>query len=104
MLFIDASEECVKDSNKNKLTDDNIQSIFDLFANRKDVAYKAKLVSCKDILANDSNLSVSSYVEKEDKREKIDIESLNAEIAEIAELNKEITSLSSELDEIVKGL
>ena len=101
VLFIDASEECVKDGNKNKLTDDNIQSIFDLFANRGDVAYKAKLVGCKDILANDSNISVSFYVEKEDKREKIDIDVLNAEIAE---LNKEITSLVSELDEIVKGL
>lgn len=100
VLFIDASEECVKDGNKNKLTDDNIQSVFDFFTNREDVEYKAKLVSCKDILANDSNLSVSSYVEKEDKRDKIDIEDLNAEIAE---LNKEITSLACELDEIVKG-
>lgn len=101
VLFIDASEECVKDGNKNKLTDDNIQTVFDYYVNRQDVDYKAKLIGCKDILANDSNLSVSSYVEKEDKREKIDIESLNAEIAV---LNKEITSLSCELDEIVKGL
>lgn len=101
VLFIDASEDFVKNGNKNKLTDENIQNVFDYYANREDVEYKAKLVSCKDILANDSNLSVSSYVEKEDKREKIDIEVLNAEIAS---LNKEITSLSCELDEIVKGL
>ena len=101
VLFIDASEEFMKNGNKNKLADNNIQAVFDYYANRKDVDYKAKLVSCKDILANDSNLSISSYVEKEDKREKIDIEALNAEIAE---LNKEITGLSCELDEIVKGL
>lgn len=101
VLFIDASEDFVKNGNKNKLTDENIQTVFDYYANREDVDYKAKLVSCQDILTNDSNLSVSSYVEKEDKREKIDIEVLNAEIAT---LNKEITSLSCELDEIVKGL
>lgn len=101
VLFIDASEEFMKNGNKNKLADNNIQAVFDYYANRKDVDYKAKLVSCKDILANDSNLSVSSYVEKEDRREKIDIEALNAEIAE---LSKEITGLSCELDEIVKGL
>lgn len=98
VLFIDASEECVKDGNKNKLSDDNIQHIFDFFANREDVDYKAKLVGCKDILANDSNLSVSSYVEKEDKREKIDIEVLNAEIAV---LKNEIHRLEDELDNII---
>lgn len=101
ILFIDASEECVKDGNKNKLTDDNIQAVFDYYVDRTDVSYKTKLVSCKDVLANDSNLSVSSYVEKEDKREKVDIEALNAEIAT---LNGEVFSLAQELDEIVKTL
>lgn len=101
ILFIDASEECVKDGNKNKLTDDNIQAVFDYYVDRTDVSYKTKLVSCKDVLANDSNLSVSSYVEKEDKREKVDIEALNAEIAT---LNGEVFNLAQELDEIVKTL
>lgn len=101
VLFIDASEDFVKNGNKNKLTDENIQTVFDYYANREDVEYKAKLVSCKDILANDSNLSVSSYVEKEDKREKIDIEVLNAEICSI---KVEIQKLSEELDNIINNL
>lgn len=101
VLFIDASEECVKDGNKNKLTDDNIQTVFSYYADRKDVEYKAKLVSCKDILANDCNLSVSSYVEQEDKREAIDIQQVNATLSElIAEGN----SLNAKIDSIIKEI
>ena len=99
VLFIDASEECVKDGNKNKLTDDNIQAVFSYYADRKDVEYKAKLVNCKDILANDCNLSVSSYVEQEDKREAIDINTVNATLSKlIAEGN----SLNAKIDSIIK--
>lgn len=101
VLFIDASEECVKDGNKNKLTDDNIQTVFSYYADRKDVEYKAKLVNCKDILANDSNLSVSSYVEQEDKREAIDIQQVNATLSKlIAEGN----SLNAKIDSIIKEI
>ena len=101
VLFIDASEEYVKDGNKNKLTDDNIQAVFSYYADRKDVEYKAKLVNCKDILANDSNLSVSSYVEQEDKREAIDIQQVNATLSElIAEGN----SLNAQIDSIIKEI
>ena len=101
VLFIDASEEYVKDGNKNKLTDDNIQTVFSYYADRKDVEYKAKLVSCKDLLANDCNLSVSSYVEQEDKREAIDIKTVNATLSQlIAEGN----SLNAKIDSIIKEI
>lgn len=101
VLFIDANEECVKDGNKNKLTDDNIQTVFSYYADRKDVEYKAKLVNCKDILANDCNLSVSSYVEQEDKREAIDIQQVNATLSKlIAEGN----SLNAKIDSIIKEI
>ena len=101
VLFIDASEEYVKDGNKNKLTDDNIQTVFSYYADRKDVEYKAKLVNCKDILANDCNLSVSSYVEQEDKREAINIKQVNVTLSElIAEGN----SLNAKIDSIIKEI
>lgn len=101
VLFIDASKEFVKKGNKNKLTEENQDNIFEAYAARKDVSYFAKLVSNDDILANDCNLSVSSYVEQEDTREVVDIEELNAEIAT---LNGKIISLAQELDEIVKTI
>lgn len=102
VLFINASAECVKVGNKNKLSSENIETIYKLYSNREDVDYKAKLVDCEAILKNDANLSVSSYVEKEDTREKIDIVALNARIAEIvaeqAVLRKAVDDIVAELE------
>ena len=101
VLFIDATSECVKAGNKNKLTAENIENITKLYFDRVDVDCKAKLVSIADVLANDANLSVSSYVEKEDTREKVDIIALNARIAEIVAEQK---ALRETVDAIVADL
>ena len=82
-LFIDASNECVKVTNNNKLTEDNIARIVEEFISRADVEYFSRSVPYKEIAENDYNLSVSTYVEAEDTREVIDIVKLNAEIEEI---------------------
>lgn len=101
-LFIDATNECVKVTNNNKLTDENINNIVDIFTKREDKEYVAKLVSNKEIEENDYNLSVSTYVEKEDTREKIDIVELNKEIEEIVSrenvLRDEINKIISEIE------
>ncbi len=101
ILFVDASEQCVKNGNKNKLAQENQDAIVNAYADRKEEQYFTKLVSIDDVLANDANLSVSSYVEKEDKREVIDIVALNAEIEA---LSNEVMSESIKLNEIIKGL
>lgn len=82
-LFIDATSECIKVTNNNKLTPENISRIVDTFAERKEIAHFSHLADITEITENDFNLSVSTYVEAEDTREKIDIQKLNAEIAEI---------------------
>lgn len=82
-LFIDASKECVKVTNNNKLTSKNIENILAAYEARKDKEYYAVVVTNDRIAENDYNLSVSSYVEQEDTREKIDIKVLNAEIEQI---------------------
>jgi type I restriction enzyme M protein len=103
VLFIDASAECIKDGNKNKLTDENIDTIFNTYMDRADVDYKSMLVNNKDILTNDCNLSVSSYVEPEDTREKINISEVNTTldglIAEGNELNEKIAAIIKEMEE-----
>ena len=75
----------------------------ELFKARKDEQYLAKLVKNDDILENDANLSVSSYVEQEDTREVIDIAEVNAKllslVAEGNELNKKIEAMVKELGE-----
>src|SRR5574344_508270 len=100
-LFIDASKECVKVTNSNKLTDNNLQHILDTFINRKDVQYVSKLVANDDIAKADYNLSISTYVEQEDTREKVDIAELNARIEKIVAHENE---LRAQIDEIIKAL
>ncbi len=97
-LFIDASEECIKVTNNNRLTTDNIDNIIKMFTDRQDVQYKAKLAKYDDIKDNDYNLSVSTYVEAKDTREVIDINALNAQIAEIVEREN---LLRAEIDKII---
>lgn len=102
ILFIDASNEFFKVPNNNKLTHENIANIVGAFANRADKEYFCKLVPYDDIKAQNYNLSVSTYVEQEDKREKIDIAKLNAEIKEIVAreqvLRDEIDKIISEIE------
>ena len=101
-LFIDATNYCVKVTNNNKLTDDNINDIVEIFTNREDKEHIAKLVSNEELSENDYNLSVSTYVEKEDTREQIDIVELNKEIDEIVvreqKLRDEIKKIISEIE------
>ncbi len=98
-LFIDASKECVKVTNSNKLTEENIDRILKVFTERKDkIEYVSRLVENSEIAENEYNLSVSSYVEAEDTREVIDIQLLNARIAEI--VAKENT-LRAQIDRII---
>jgi len=83
ILFIDASDECVKVTNNNKLTAENIDRIVALFTQRESEKYVSYLASHDEIKDNDYNLSVSTYVEAEDTREKIDIAKLNEDIRHI---------------------
>lgn len=101
VLFIDASEEFVHVGNLNNLSDENIEKIYSTYMERKEVEYFSKLVSNDEILENDVNLSVSSYVEKKDDREEIDIHKLNAEIKEIVAREQK---LREKIDAIVADL
>ena len=98
VLFIDATNECIKVTNNNKLTQDNIRRIVDTFAGREEIAHFAHLADYDEIAQNDYNLSVSTYVEAEDTREKIDIVKLNAEIREIV-VREQV--LRDEIDKII---
>lgn len=97
-LFIDASKECVKVTNSNKLTQENIVNIVSAYAEREDKQYFTRLVPNSEIAEQDYNLSISTYVEQEDTREKIDIVKLNAEIAEIVAREQ---VLRDEIDKII---
>lgn len=101
ILFLDASAECIKVTNSNKLTEDNIQNIENYWAERKNQKHIAKMVAIDDVAEQDYNLSVSTYVEQKDTREKVDIVQLNKEIAEIVRHENE---LRKAIDKIIADL
>ena len=101
ILFVDASEECVRNTNKNKLSDENINNIINLLRDRKSVENKAYLASYDEVKENDYNISVNSYLKVVTEDEKIDIKELNKQIKEIVE--KEY-AIRKELDKIVAEL
>ena len=102
-LFIDATAECDKVTNNNKLRENHIESILKMFIDRKDIDYKSKLVSNSTIAENEYNLTVSTYIEKEDIKPKVDIRALNKEIEEIVArenvLRAEIQKIIAEIGE-----
>lgn len=100
-LFIDASAEFVRANTKNKLDDGHRARILASFTTREDSQYFSRLVDNASIAENDYNLSVSSYVVKEDTREVINITTLNTDIARIVARQSE---LRTSIDAIVCDL
>ena len=92
----------IKVTNNNKLTDQNITNIVNEFTTRAEAAHFAHLASYDEIVQNDYNLSVSTYVEAEDTREFVDIVKLNAELKEIIAreqvLREEIDRIIAEIE------
>ena len=101
LLFIDATDEYIKVTNNNKLTEENKEHIVDVFTKRSEEEHFSYLASYDEVKENNYNLSVSTYVEPKDTREKIDIVKLNSEIEKI--VAREVT-LRREIDAIIKEI
>jgi len=101
ILFVDASEEFVRNTNKNKLSDENINNIVNLLKNRVSVENKTYLATYDEITGNDYNISVNSYLKTNTGKVEIDIEEVNKKLAEIVPRQQQIRS---ELEEIIREL
>ena len=101
VLFIDGSKEFLKATNNNRLEPKNIEHIVNAYNERKNSEHFVKLASYDLVKENNYNLSVSTYVVKEDTREIIDIEKLNSDIKDIV-LKEE--TLRKEIDRIIKEI
>ena len=101
--FIDASGEDFykKETNNNILNNEHIEKIMTMFDNKEEVAHVATSVPYDEIVKNEYNLSVSSYVEAKDNREVIDINELNSEIKMTV---AKIDQLRAEIDDIIEVL
>ncbi len=100
-LFIDATKQCRKVTNNNKLTEENINTILKYYTDRTHIDYVSELIANSEIANQDYNLSVSTYVEQEDTREVIDIKELNKNIVQIVEREN---ILRSEIDKIISEI
>lgn len=102
--FIDASgpDYFKRETNNNVLLDAHIKEIMEVFDSKANVDHFAKSVPFERIIANDYNLSVSSYVEAKDNREVVDIAQLNAElkttVSRIDQLRKEIDAIVAQIE------
>ena len=101
ILFVDASEEFVRNTNKNKLSDENINNIVNLLKDRVSVENKSYLATYDEIQRNDYNISVNSYLKTNTSEVEIDIEEVNKKLAEIVPKQQQIRS---ELEEIIREL
>ena len=102
-LFIDASRLFEHVGNKNKLMPEHIEKINETVQSRVEEQYFSHLVPIDQLGGeNKYNLSVSTWVEKEDTSEKIDIFELNERIEKIVarenELRAQIGAIVAELE------
>lgn len=100
--FIDASALFKKETNNNTLLDAHIEQIMAVFDSKANVDHFAQSISFEKVVANDYNLSVSSYIDAKDNREVVDIAKLNAElkttVARIDQLRKDIDAIVAEIE------
>ena len=101
VLFVDASNEFEKEGNKNYLRPMHQDRIAEAIEKREDEQYFCRLVKNEDIIKNDCNLSVSSYVEQPDTREKINIAKVNEELKSVVAA---VNQYRQQVDDIVKLL
>ena len=101
ILFIDGSNDFVKDGNKNKLRDEDIEKIVSTFDAFEDVEKYATVVDVETIKENDCNLNISRYVDTTEEEEQVDIQRV---LGEIAELEKKEAETKEKLSGYLKEL
>ena len=108
ILFIDASNEFVKNpdkmkngKNSNKLSDNNIENIVSLYKKRTNEDNKSIIITYEDVKNNNYNLSISSYLSSNRNVEIIDIDDVNRKLAQVVTRQQQIRE---KLEDIIKKL
>lgn len=101
ILFIEARQGFVKDGNKNKLRDEDIDNITQAFDEYKDKEKYSAVVPLSKIKENDFNLNISRYVDTSEEEEEIDIELV---LQEIRELKMDIADTEEKLNGYLEEL
>lgn len=83
ILFIDASKDFEKEKNQNKLTNANIEKIFDTYKSRKEIEKYSHRATLDEIKENDYNLNIPRYVDTFEEEEVIDIEAVSKKLKQL---------------------
>lgn len=101
VLFIDASNDFIKDKNQNKLTEGNIEKIVQTYKDRQNVEKYAHVANFDELKENDFNLNIPRYVDTFEEAEPVDLAKVGAELRGI---RQEKAQLSASLSEMMKTL
>ncbi|STY78248.1 Type I restriction enzyme EcoKI M protein [Macrococcoides caseolyticum] len=101
VLFIDASEEFEKGKNQNNLTDEHVEKILNTYQSRETIERYSYAATLEEIKENDYNLNIPRYVDTFIEEEPVDLDKVQAEIAEI---DKEMAVLEEEINGYLREL
>lgn len=74
IFMIDASKGLVKDGNKNRLRQQDIHKIVDVFNRQLEIPRYSRMVRLSEIIANDYNLNIPRYIDSTEPEDLHDIE------------------------------
>lgn len=74
IFMIDAGKGFIKDGNKNRLREQDIHKVADVFNAQKEIPGFSKMISLEAIEANEYNLNIPRYIESQDTEDIQDIE------------------------------
>ena len=107
ILFIDASNEFVRLESKNKLSNENIDNICKIINERKEIKNKSVVISNEDVIKNECNISVNSYIRNDEGTKELNIKEINNELTEIVKkenlIRNELEKIINKLEELYNG-
>lgn len=74
VFMIDASKGYIKDGNKNRLREQDIHKIVDVFNNQQQIDKYARMVAYEEIEQNEYNLNIPRYIDGQNEEDIQDIE------------------------------
>jgi type I restriction enzyme M protein len=95
ILFIDGSNDFIKEKKTNQITDQHIEKIIDTYAGRKEIAKYSHVASLDEIMKNEYNLNLSRYVSTIEEEEEIDLVDT---LKQINQINKDLKVLTSKVN------
>ncbi|WP_048190514.1 type I restriction-modification system subunit M [Methanobacterium sp. SMA-27] len=96
VLFIDASNYFEKIKNQNRLRDEDIERIVNVYKKRGEIDKFSHLATLDEIRENDYNLNIPRYVDTFEEEETVDLKTV---VSELESIEQEIHTIDAEIKE-----